>query len=106
MRWTAKPTSKVEVGDSCQVHQDSVGLKHLTEICSKKVDGVLGYWQSGQVKFVTEGIVLPDPCPVGGGHWRGHSSVEEVSGDLLELCQLLRLWCGELVCLRGEGNET
>ena len=54
---------------------------------------MLGYWRSGQVKFVTEGVVLPHPCPVGGGHWRGHSSVEEVSGDLLELCQLLRLWC-------------
>ena len=49
MGWIAKPTSKVEVGDSGQVHQDGVGLKHLTEIyvCSKKVDGVLGYWQSG-----------------------------------------------------------
>ena len=52
---------------------------------------------------MTEGVVLPDSCP---GCWRGHISVEEVSGDLLELCQLLRLWCGELVCLGGEGNET
>ena len=37
---------------------------------------MVGYWQSGQVKFVTEGVVLPDPCPVGGRRWRGQSSVE------------------------------
>ena len=67
------------LGDRCQVRLNGVGLKHLTEICSKKVDGVLGSRQSGKIELVTEGVVLPDPCPVGGGRWRGHSSVEEVS---------------------------
>ena len=64
---TAEPTGKVEVGDNCQVHLGGVCLEYLAEIGSKEIDGVLGPWKRGQIELGAEGVVLPDPCPVGGG---------------------------------------
>ena len=64
--WTAEPTSKMEMGDGCQVHLDGVSLKYLAEIGSKEIDGVLGPWKRVQIELGAEGVVLPDPCPVGG----------------------------------------
>ena len=63
---TAEPTSKMEVGDGCQVHLDGVSLECLAEIGSKEIDGVLGPWKRGRIELGAEGVVLPDPCPVGG----------------------------------------
>jgi hypothetical protein len=56
----------MEMGDGCQVHLDGVSLKYLAEIGSKEIDGVLGPWKRVQIELGAEGVVLPDPCPVGG----------------------------------------
>ena len=54
-------------------------LEYLAEVGSKEIDGVLGPWKRGQIELGAEGVVLPDPCPVGGGCLGGHGSVQEVS---------------------------
>ena len=64
--WAGLP-SKMEVGDGCQVHLDGVSLEYLAEVGSKEIDGVLGPWKRGQIELGADGVVLPDPCPVGGG---------------------------------------
>ena len=58
--------SKMEASDSCKIHLD-VSLECLAEIGSKEIYGILGPWEGCQVECGAEGVVLPDPCPVGDG---------------------------------------
>ena len=54
-------------------------LEYMAEIGSKEIDGVLGPWKRGQIELGAEGVVLPEPCPVGGECCWGHGSMQEVS---------------------------
>ena len=63
---------------------------------------MLGTRQGGDAECMTKGVILPDPCPVGSRCGCAGGG----SGGLLELSQLGRHWCWQLVGLGSKGKET